>query len=385
MKHFKRHLQPIKQHFFLFGPRGTGKTTWLRECFPDAVIVDLLLPELYRQYLAQPERLRSLVKANSDKTVFVIDEVQLVPQILQEVHAIIESRPDIQFILTGSSARKLKRSNADMLGGRAGIRRMHPFTALELKDQFSIETALSTGLIPVVFNAREPKDALAGYINVYLDQEVKSEAIVRNIDNFVRFLEAISFSQGGILNVANISRECQVHANSIRNYVAILKDLLIAETLPCFHKRMSRELVSHEKFYFFDCGLYRELRPTGPLDRAEEITGVALETLVYQNLQAWIESALLSVKLYFWRTQNGFEVDFVVYGENCFVAIEVKNSGRIRPEDLRGLKSFTKDYPEAKLFFLYRGSEKLDIEGILCLPVSDFLLSLDQYIVVPKI
>jgi predicted AAA+ superfamily ATPase len=254
-----------------------------------------------------------------------------------------------------------------------------------LKDQFSLETALSTGLIPVVFNAREPKDALAGYINLYLDQEVKSEAIVRNIDNFVRFLEAISFSQGSILNVANISRECQVHANSVRNYVAILKDLLIAETLPCFHKRMSRELVSHEKFYFFDCGLYRSLRPTGPLDRAEEIAGVALETLVYQNLLAWIESALLPVKLYFWRTKNGSEVDFIVYGENCFVALEVKNSARIRPEDLRGLKSFIREYPEVKPYLLYRGSEKHDIDGILCNPVSDFLFSLDQFVAAPKI
>ena len=378
MQFIKRHLVSTRQHFFLFGPRGTGKSTWLGNTYPDAVFIDLLLPDQYRKYLSHPERLRHFVQAHKDKSIFIIDEVQQVPQILQEVHALIETHSDIQFILTGSSARKLKRKNADMLGGRAGIRYMHPFTALELKNNFSLEKALQMGTIPVVCNAREPLEALAGYINIYLDQEVKAEAIVRNIDNFVRFLETISFSQGSVLNVANISRECQVHANSIRNYIAILKDLLIAHTLPCFHKRMKRELISHEKFYFFDCGLYSSIRPTGPLDKPEEITGVSLETLVYQNLRARIDSLVIPAKLYFWRTQSGIEVDFIVYGSNLFYAIEVKNSGRVRPEDLRGLKSFLKDYPEARAILLYRGDEKIETHDILCIPIVEFLLSFDS-------
>src|SRR5512133_771958 len=378
MKHIKRDLLPTNQHFFLFGPRGTGKSTWLRDCFPDAALIDLLLPDQYREYLSRPERLRNFIQAHSNNSVFVIDEVQQVPLILQEVHSIIESRPDIQFILTGSSARKLKRNNADMLGRRACVRYMHPFTAIELKEQFSLDTSLQYGLIPVISNARDSKEALKGYINVYLDQEVKAEAIIRNIDNFVRFLEAMSFSQGSVLNVANISRECQVHANTVRNYIAILKDLLIAQTLPCFSKRMKRELVSHEKFYFFDCGLYRSLRPTGPLDRPEEIAGAAIETLVYQNLRAWVDTSNYQVKLCYWRTQSGAEVDFVLYGNTHFFAIEVKNSVRVRPEDLRGLKAFMKDYPEAKPVLLYRGTEKIVIDTILCIPVTEFLLSLDK-------
>jgi uncharacterized protein len=380
MKHIKRDLLPTNQHFFLFGPRGTGKSTWLRDCFPDAALIDLLLPDQYREYLSRPERLRNFIQAHSTNSVFVIDEVQQVPLILQEVHSIIESRPDIQFILTGSSARKLKRNNADLLGGRAGVRYMHPFTAIELKEHFSLDTSLQYGLIPVISNARDSKEALKGYINVYLDQEVKAEAIIRNIDNFVRFLEAISFSQGSVLNVAYISRECQVHANTVRNYIAILKDLLIAQTLPCFSKRMKRELVSHEKFYFFDCGLYRSLRPTGPLDRPEEIASAAIETLVYQNLRAWVDTCNYQVKLYYWRTQSGAEVDFVLYGNTHFFAIEVKNSVRVRPEDLRGLKAFMKDYPEAKPVLLYRGTEKIAIDDILCIPVTEFLLSLDTLV-----
>lgn len=375
MNHVKRDILSTSQHFFLFGPRGTGKSTWLRNHYSGAAFIDLLQPEPYRNFFTRPERLNDFVKANVYKKVIIIDEIQRVPQLLPLVHALIEEYQDLQFILTGSSARKLRRTNADMLGGRAGIKKMHPFTIAELGNVFSLDFALEKGLIPVVWSADDPDQALAGYIQIYLDQEVKAEAIVRNIENFSRFLEAISFSQGCVINVANISRECQVQVNSVRNYIAILKDLLIASTITPFRKRMKRGVVAHEKFYFFDCGLFRTLRPSGPLDKPQEIDGVALESLVYQNLCALVDRTD-KAKLYFWRTQTGLEVDFIIYGPDTFHAIEVKNSGRIRPEDLRGLKAFMQEYPEATPVILYRGNERIEIEGIMCINVTEFLFRL---------
>jgi predicted AAA+ superfamily ATPase len=258
--------------------------------------------------------------------------------------------------------------------------KMHPFTAIELNDNFTVDLALKIGLIPVIYAAQDRNQALAGYINIYLEQEVKAEAIIRNMENFTRFLEAVSFSQGCIINVANIARECQVHVNSVHNYIAILKDLLIAHTIIPFRKRMKRNVVAHEKFYLFDCGIFRSLRPTGPLDSPHEIDGAALETLVYQNLQGWIDSSGRSLKIHFWRTQTGLEVDFVVYGNNCFYAIEVKNSNRVRPEDLRGLKAFMQDYPEATPILVYRGNERIEVDGILCVEVTEFLLGIDTFL-----
>jgi uncharacterized protein len=376
MDHIKRHIQPTAQHFFLFGPRGTGKSTWLHDSYPDAACIDLLLPEEYRVFFTRPERLKDFVKANAHKKIIIIDEIQRVPQLLPLVHSIIDNNSNIQFILTGSSARKLKRSETDLLGGRAGIKKMHPFTAAELGNRFSLVTSLESGLIPVVHTARDSRQALAGYIQIYLDQEVKSEAIVRKIENFARFLEAISFSQGSVINIANIARECQVQVNSVRNYIAILKDLLIAHTITCFRKRMTREVVAHEKFYYFDCGVYRAIRPHGPLDRPHEIDGAALETLVCQNLLAWIDNTGGSARLHFWRTQNGREVDFIVYGPDRFLSIEVKSTDRIRPEDLRGIKAFMSDYPEAEPVFLYRGKERIVTDGILCVNVEEYLMAL---------
>ncbi|MBN1307195.1 MAG: ATP-binding protein [Chitinispirillaceae bacterium] len=372
----KRHVQPSRQHFFLFGPRGTGKSTWLHDFYPGAAFIDLLLPDSYRDFFTRPERLVDFVKANEHRKIIIIDEIQRVPQMLPLVHSLIDKQPELQFILTGSSARKLKRTDTDLLGGRAGIKRMHPFTVLELGGGFSIDKSLENGLIPVVHAARDPRQALAGYIQIYLDQEVKAEAIVRNVENFARFLEAISFSQGCVINVANIARECQVQVNSVRNYIAILKDLLISHTITPFRKRMKRNIVSHEKFFYFDCGVFRSLRPAGPLDRPEEIDGAALETLVCQNLLAWIDNSENSAKLHFWRTSTGQEVDFVVYGPGHFFAIEVKNTDRIRPEDLRGLKTFAADYPEAKPIFLYRGDERIETEGILCVNLEEYLRTL---------
>lgn len=210
MEIIERFFQSPKSSYFLFGPRGTGKTTWLKQNLKNELSIDLLDPGLYRRYKARPERLREFVEGNPEKTIVIIDEIQKAPELLDVVHALMEERPELQFILTGSSARKIKQKGVDLLGGRAVVRSLHPFMASELKDKFNLEKSLQLGLVPLVFTAQKPEDTLDAYISLYLKEEVQMEGLVRNLGNFARFLEAISFSHGSVLNISNVSRECEV-------------------------------------------------------------------------------------------------------------------------------------------------------------------------------
>lgn len=377
METVNRFLHPPKQSFFLLGPRGTGKSTWIRKVFPDALYLDLLLPDIYRAYLARPERLAELVEAHKDTKTVVIDEIQKIPQILDVVHSLMESRKGLRFILTGSSARKLKKTGADLLAGRALMMRMHPFMAAELGKGFDLDAALKYGLVPVIVAGDHPKAALQAYVDLYLREEVQMEGLTRNIGNFARFLEAASFSHGAVLNVSNIARECGIERKVVEGYIGILEDLLLAYRLPVFTRRAARATAQHPKFYFYDTGVYRALRPAGPLDRPEEMAGAALEGLVAQHLRAWIDCRHPETKLFFWRTPAGSEVDFVVYGKDIFWAIEIKNASTLHPQDFRSLKAFGEDYPEAKKLIIYRGKEKLKREGITIQPCQDFLLALE--------
>jgi len=376
MEKVTRIFKPLQKSFFLLGPRGTGKSTLIKDSFPDAVYVDLLLPDVFRTYLAHPERLRELVMANRDKKVIVIDEVQKVPQILEVVHSLMEDKKGRQFILTGSSARKLKKSGADMLAGRALMRRMHPFVAAELKSMFRLEHAIQQGMIPVVLDSANPMDTLQAYVDLYLREEVQMEGLTRNIGNFTRFLEAVSFSHGAVLTVSNVARECAVERKVVEGYLHILEDLLLSFRLPVFTRRAKRSTTQHPKFYFFDTGVFNALRPSGPLDQPEEKRGQALEGLVAQHLKAWIDYRHPTANLYYWRTSAGTEVDFVVYGKDLFWGVEVKNSAHVQPRDLKALRTFGEDYPEAERFLLYRGREKLLRDGITIQPCQDFLLGL---------
>ncbi|MBI5180916.1 MAG: ATP-binding protein, partial [Nitrospirae bacterium] len=345
MEKVNRFFRPEQQSFFLLGPRGTGKSTVIKDLFPDAIYVDLLLPDVYRSYLARPERLQELVLANIDEKVIVIDEIQKVPQLLEVVHSLMEKKKGRQFVLTGSSARKLKKTGVDLLAGRAVVKRMHPFVAGELKDKFDINSALTYGMIPVVLDSANPNASLQAYIDLYIREEVQMEGLTRNVGNFTRFLEAASFSHGSVLNISNIARECEVERKIVESYLHILEDLLLAYRLPVFTRRAKRATVQHPKFYFYDTGIYNALRPSGPLDKPEEKAGIALEGLVAQHLRAWIDYRHQPSSLYYWRTSAGSEVDFIIYGTDIFRAIEVKNAGKFHPQDLRGLKSFGEDYP----------------------------------------
>lgn len=362
--------------FFLFGPRGTGKSTWLKIKYPDSLIMDLLEPDVYRSYSAHPERLRALVEGNPHQRIIIIDEIQKVPQLLDPVHALMEEKPHLKFILSGSSSRKLKRAGVDLLSGRALLRMMHPFMAIELGEKFNLSESLINGLIPVIYSSKAPTEAIKAYVELYIKEEVLAEGLVRDIGAFSRFLEAISFSHSAMLNISNTARECEVERKTVQGYIDILKDLLLAFEVPVFTRRAKRTVVRHPKFYLIDPGVFHYLRPMGPLDRPQEMEGASLEGLVAQHIRTWIDYSSSSCKLYYWHTKAGSEVDFIIYGEEGFWAIEVKNSRKVHKKDLRALNSFVQDYPECTPVLLYRGKETLKINNIRCLPCDAFLKNL---------
>jgi predicted AAA+ superfamily ATPase len=248
--------------------------------------------------------------------------------------------------------------------------------AAELGAAFDMDRALRLGLLPLVWDAADPADTLAGYVGLYVREEVQAEALVRDLGGFQRFLEAISFSHAAPLNLAEVARECQVNRKTVEGYLAVLEDLLLAFRVPVFTRRSRRAVTAHPKLYFSDTGVFRALRPAGPLDRPEEIAGAALEGLVAQHLRAWIDYSGVGAGLSFWRTRGGSEVDLVVYGPEVFCALEVKHAADVRSTDLRPLRAFREDYPEAGLRLLHRGTETLEIDGIRCLPCERFLRDL---------
>jgi predicted AAA+ superfamily ATPase len=379
MIEIKRDINIPQTSFFLFGPRGTGKSTFVKSLInKNSLYIDFLDPDTFRTYTAFPETLIKTVNAVVPAQV-IIDEVQKVPQILDVVHKIMEERK-ILFILTGSGARKLKKTGADLLGGRALHCRMHPFTANELGKSFSLDKALQTGLIPVVERSADPAKTLSAYVDIYLREEIMAEGLVRNLGAFTRFLEIISFSHGAVLNVSNLARECQTGRGIVTGYIDILEDLLLAYRLTVFARRAKRKTASHPKFYLFDNGLYRRLRQRGPLDIESEISGPALEGLVGQHIRAYSDFALPDTHLYYWRSLAGNEVDFVLYGGNTFTAVEVKNTKIVRPTDYNGLVSFGDDYPEASLVLLYKGNVLMKHKNILVVPVEMFLQSPGEYL-----
>lgn len=365
---------PKGKSFFLFGPRGTGKTTWVRAQFPGAVIVDLLEARLFNTLMADPQRLSELIPAAHAGSV-VIDEIQKVPALLDEVHRLIERRR-ITFILTGSSARKLRRGSANLLAGRALTLGMHPLSAVEMGKDFDLQQALRYGMLPAVHAEPDRSRFLDSYVRTYLDEEVRQEGLTRNLAAFSRFLEAASFSQGAVLNMSAVARECAVERKVVESYFGILTDLMIAHQIPVFTRRAKRRLTSHPKFYFFDVGVFRTLRPAGPLDTPEEAEGPAMETLVLENLMAVNDGLGLGYKIHYWRTADGAEVDFVLYGNRGFLAIEVKRGRRVTSSDVAGLRSFSRDYPAARTLLVYGGDRRLTIGGVDTRPLANFLTQL---------
>jgi len=365
--------KPIKSNksFFLFGPRGTGKTTWIKASFPQALYMDLLEFDLYNDLTARPSRLENLIPPGFHDWI-ILDEIQRIPELLNEVHRLIEKH-HYKFVLTGSSARSLRKKGVNLLAGRALTYRMYPLTTVELGSDFDLITSLKWGHLPAIPSEQEPNRFLKAYVQTYLREEVLQEGLTRNIGSFSRFLETASFSQGAVLNVSEIAREAGIERMRVTSYFSILEDLLLAAHLPVFTKRAKRRMVSHPKFYYFDVGIFRALRPMGPLDSPEEAEGPSLETLCFQELTAINDYFDYQYDLYYWRTSNGAEVDFILYGPKGIIAFEIKRSGRLSKKDLTGLNIFHNDFPEAKRYLLYGGSREEYEDGVTILPVSKAL------------
>lgn len=366
--------EPENKSFFLFGPRGTGKTTWVKQAFPDAVYIDLLESRLYNDLLADPQRLENLIPNNFNNWI-IIDEVQKIPELLNEVHRLIE-KYKYKFILTGSSARKLRRKGPNLLAGRALSYSMHPLTAIELGKDFNLNHSLAFGNLPSVYVESNPKDYLESYIKAFLVEEILQESLTRNLSSFSRFLEAASFSQGSVLNISEVARECAVERKVVESYFTILEDLLLAYRIPIFSKRAKRRLIVHPKFYFFDVGVYRALRPMGPLDAPDEVEGISYESLFFQELKAVNDYYGFGYKIYYWRTNSNLEVDFVLYGNRGLKAFEIKKRGRIPTSGFQGLKAFLKDYPTAKAYFIYGGERQMSEDAIDIIPMEYALKNL---------
>ncbi len=375
-EYIPRKINPPDGSYFLLGPRGTGKSTWLLHQYPQAVRIDLLLGEEERRFSAYPEKIRDVANALPEGSTLILDEIQRVPRLLPEIHALIEAKKQIQYIMTGSSSRKLRRSVSDLLGGRALLRQMGPFLAAELKGSFSLEKALKTGLIPLIWESSNPEQRLLDYLHLYLREEVQAEGLVRQIGDFSRFLEVSSFSHASVWTTTDISRESGVKRATVDNYLQILEDLLLAFTVPVFTRRAKRKLIAHPKFYFFDAGVYRILRPQGILDSSQEIEGWALEGLVAQHLRNWVLAQTQPHSLSFWRTQTQMEVDFIVYGPKGFWAIEVKRSSNLGPDDVRALLAFKEEYPEATCLFVTPGKREESYRGFPVIPMEKFLLGI---------
>lgn len=359
---------------FIFGPRGTGKTHWIKKHFPLDLYFDLLDSETYTDFLANPSRLGERIPTEYRGWI-IVDEVQKVPALLDEVHRLIEHRHH-RFILTGSSARKLKQSGVNLLAGRALTYHMHPLTSLELGNEYDLGRALLYGNLPKVINHTNPAKFLASYVSTYLREEVLQEGLTRNIALFTRFLESASFSQGSVLNYTDIAREVASNRHTINNFFDILEDLLIGYRLYPFTKHSKRNIVATPKFYFFDAGVYRSIRPKGPLDAASEIDGPALETLFLQEAKAINDYFDLGFEIFYWRTQSGQEVDFVLYGERGLFAFEIKRTQKLRSADTKSLEMFQADYPMAKCFMLYGGTKTYTHLDTRVMPFSEAIKAL---------
>lgn len=369
---YSRYLQLNKEtesSLFLFGARQTGKSTILRKEFPKSVFIDLLDSELRMRFKRRPSLLYEMLKYKESNTIVVIDEIPEVPELLNEVHRLI-SEKDIIFILCGSSARKLKRKGYNTLGGRAYPCYFYPLTSNEITD-FDLDRALTYGLLPTHYLAKNPKRLLAAYVDVYLKEEIQEEALARNLTGFHRFLEIAALTNGEIVNYANIASECGVSAQTIKSYFGILEDTLVGYMIPAYTKVMKRRLVQAPRFFFFDVGLTNHLLHRDALVRGTPEYGHAFEHFIIMELIAYIGYNHKEEQLSYWRTHTGVEVDVVI--GNAKLAIEIKSADEIAKRHMKGLKSFGDDYPDCRKIIVSLDRINRKEDDIELIYVHDFL------------
>lgn len=364
---------------FLWGPRQSGKSTLLEKTFPDAPNYNLLKTEVFEKLSRRPSLLREELELKNDGILVIIDEIQRVPQLLDEVHWLIEHKK-MRFILSGSSARKLRRCGANTLGGRAVPCRLFPLVSAEIPD-FDLIRAVNNGMIPRHYLVKNPKLRLGGYVGVYLTEEIKQESLVRNLPSFNRFLEVAAFTNGEQVNYTNIAQDCGVKVPTIKEYFSILQETLVGYMIPAFVKKQKRRIVQSPRFYYFDCGIANYLRKRFGMEPGSEDFGHALEHLVMQELMAYMsykyqgeEASEDEPRLSYWRTSSGLEVDFIL--GDAEVGIEVKSTHEVMPRHLSGVQAFKDDNPGARCIVASLDPEPRLLNGIEVFPVEYLLKQL---------
>ncbi len=362
----------VSESFFLWGPRQTGKSTLLKALYPDSLWFDLLLTDVFERFQRNPSQLREIIMATQPAKPVVIDEIQKIPALLDEIHWLIENNK-IRFILSGSSPRKIIRSQANLLGGRALRYELFPLVSNEIPD-FDLLRALNHGLLPRHYLSENPKKLISAYIGNYLRDEIMAEARIRNVTTFSRFLEVAAFSNGEMVNYSNIASECSISAPTVKEYFRILEDTLTGRFLPSFQKRPKRRVILAPKFYYFDVGIVNYLLKRGKIEPGSEMFGNAFEHFIYQELVAHSHYSGIQYPMYYWRTTSQIEIDFVLGDHE--VAIEVKSTANANPRHAKGLKKFAEEYKVKKQILVTNDSFPRQMDNTLVLPWNIFLQKL---------
>jgi predicted AAA+ superfamily ATPase len=383
---FSRKINPTKtKSYFLFGPRQTGKSTFVKSLLtPADLYIDLLPQRNFLNYVKTPGSMREGILAhleNHPASVCAIAEIQKIPALLDEVHELIESK-GLRFILTGSSARKLRRGAANLLAGRAYTYRLFPLTFTEIGKNFDLERALRIGTLPVLWDSEEelPHEFLRSYSETYLKEEVAAEGLVREIGPFAQFLDIAAANDGETINAANIARECMVSAKTVQQYYQILEDTFLAFRLPAWTRSTRRRLTSNPRYYLFDCGVTNALARTLYDRMNPNILGSRFEQFVIGQVTAAIHYRRLDYQLYYWRTNHGAEVDLLLCrGNTILAALEIKSSRHIAMETLSGLRSFLKDNPDVPAYVLgINQKRRKPADRLTILDWRDFILNFLQ-------
>ncbi len=377
---FTRALRAPRSAFFLFGPRGTGKSTWLRAMFADAFTVNLLPPATALRYERDPTQLRAEILALPRDRWIAVDEVQRVPRLLDEVHFLMEEKGYRKFVLTGSSARRVKRGAANLLAGRAVVRQFFPLTAGETEFSVPVSQLVKFGALPLSVTAPDDdarEDFLRAYVTTYLSEEIKAEGLVRNLGSFSRFLEVAALAAGQRTNVSNIARDAAVSRETARGFFELLVDTLIGHWLPAYRPRAKVKEVAQPKFYWFDPGVLHAAAGGFDQPLPSDWNGVLLEHLVLHELRSQQHYADVKGSLGYWATPSGSEVDFVWWRGERMTAIEVKHAREFRPSHRKGLESLLAS-THAKSYIVYLGSRELNVEGTRVLPLERFLRLLHE-------
>jgi predicted AAA+ superfamily ATPase len=355
-----------RKSLFLFGPRQTGKTALVHHALPQARVYDLLDADVFLTLSRRPAQLGEEL-GPSDRLV-VVDEIQKLPVLLDEVHRLIEQR-QVRFVLTGSSARKLRRGGVNLLGGRAPSWTLHPFIYRELGSAFDLTRALDRGLLPAIYFSDSPREDLRAYVGTYLKEEIAAEALTRSVPAFSRFLEVAALSHGTMLNFTTVASDAQVPVSTVREYFHILEDTLLARTVPAWTKSRRRKAISTAKHYFFDVGVVRQLQHRSGLARRSPEFGEAFESFIFHELSSFIDYTE-PMPLAYWRSTSNFEVDFVLADAT---AIEVKGKEPVGERDLRGLRALKEEGLLKHYLVVSLERRPRTVDGIRVLPWQDFL------------